>query len=157
YYPGVNGLVFTVPQNVGSGCFQSIAVVTNGSVTSNVAAGSFMPSGGVCQDANTGLDGNSLSTINNGSATRTGFVSIFQSSSQSPGGSTTVSTSAFATFQQTSGGSAFNDSSSTTSVGSCSVSQSLTGSTGTPPTVTGLNAGTITVTPPSGQPFNLGT
>src|SRR5262249_10173235 len=28
YYPGVNGLVFTVPQNVGSGCFQSIAVVT---------------------------------------------------------------------------------------------------------------------------------
>ncbi len=159
YYPGVNGIVFDVPQGVASGCFLSIAVVAkvnNNSVTSNVATASFMPNGGVCQDVYTGLDGNSVSTLNSGGNTRSGFVSIFQSSNQAPGGSTTVTDSAFASFNQTSGVSAFNDSSSTTSVGSCTLIQTLSNSSGGPlPTVTGLNAGTITVTPPSGGTINL--
>jgi uncharacterized protein (TIGR03437 family) len=59
-YPGVNGVIFTVPSTIPAGCFNSVAVVTTVSgvsTVSNVAVGSFMPSGGVCQDAYTGLNG----------------------------------------------------------------------------------------------------
>ena len=159
YYPGVNGIVFDVPPNIGSGCFLSISVVANVNnsfVTSNVAAASFMPNGGVCEDFYTGLDGHSASTLNSGASTNSGFVSIFQASVQSRDGSSSVDTRAFATFQQSNGGSAFNDSASTTSVGSCSLTQSLAGANGTSSSMNGLNPGSITVTPPADQPFLLG-
>ena len=62
-YPGVNGVIFTVPNNAPSGCFVSIAVVTGGSTVSNVPTASFMPNGGVCSDAYTGVTGTQISTL----------------------------------------------------------------------------------------------
>ena len=49
-----------------------VANVNNSFITSNVAAASFMPNGGVCQDSYTGLDGNSISTLNSGIGRRVG-------------------------------------------------------------------------------------
>jgi uncharacterized protein (TIGR03437 family) len=147
-YPGVNGIVFNVPANVPSGCYVSIAVVTGG-VVSNVATGSFMPNGGVCSDAYTGLTGTTISTLAGQSTVRFGSVIVGQTTSPGlNGGSPTTTDVALASFQQVSGTSSVSNGS--ISAESCSLNQALQLG-GAVPVVTGLNAGTVTVTPPSGS------
>jgi hypothetical protein len=158
-YPGVNGVIFTVPSNIPSGCFDSVAVVTTAggvSATSNVAVGSFMPSGGVCQDAYTGLSGNTISTLTQQTSVRAG--SLFVSQETSPGTSGAASTQDLAggVFEQVTGSTSLAGSGEV-SEGSCSLTQTLIAGSSTAPTVTGLNAGTITVIPPGGTAVTLQT
>lgn len=157
-YPGVNGVIFTVPSNVPAGCFESVAVVTTisgVSTVSNVAVGSFMPSGGVCQDTYTGLDGNTISALTQQTNVTIGNLSVSQETSPGTGTPSTLS-AASGLFEQVTGSTSLAGSGEV-SVGSCSLTQSLIASSSTPPTITALNPGTITVTPPGGSAIELQT
>jgi len=154
-YPGVNGVIFTVPSNITPACFNSVAVVTTlsgGSTVSNVAVGSFMPSGGVCQDAYTGLDGKSISTLTQQTNVRAGSLSVSQQTSPVTSAAPSTLNAASGMFQQVAGSTSLAGGSEV-SVGSCSLTQTL--SNITPPTITALNPGTITVTPPGGSAIAL--
>ena len=151
-YPGVNGVVFTVPSNIPAGCFDSVAVVTTvSSVTTagNVPVGSFMPSGGVCQDTYTGLNGNTISTLTQQTNVKTGSLFVFQQTSPS-----STLDAATGLFEQITGSTSF-ASGGEVSVGSCSLTQTLVASNTTAPTVTALNPGTLTITPPGGSAITL--
>ncbi len=155
-YPGVNGVVFTVPSNAPAGCFNSVAIVTtvNGvSRASNLGVGSFMPSGGVCQDANTGLDGNMISTLTQQANVKIGSLSVFQKTSPGTSGALSTISGATGLFEQVTGSNSLAGSAGL-SVGSCSLSETLA-SNATTPTITALNPGTITVTPPGGSAITL--
>lgn len=156
-YPGVNGVIFNVPSNVPAGCFNSVAVVTaiNGvSTVSNVAVGSFMPSGGVCHDTYTGLDGNTISALTQQTNARIGTLSVLQQTSPNTSGAPSTLNSANGVFEQVTGPSSMAGSGQL-SVGSCSLTQTLIVSNSAPPAVTALNPGTITVTAPGGSAITL--
>ena len=158
-YPGVNGAIFTVPSNIPAGCFDSVAVVTTAggvNTTSNVPMGSFMPSGGVCQDAYTGLNGNTISALTQQTNVRAGSLFVSQETSPGTSGAASTQDAASGLFQQVSGSTSLAGSGEV-SEGSCSLTQTLVASNSTPPTVTGLNPGTLTVTPPSGSAVTLQT
>jgi len=154
-YPGVNGVIFKVPSNVPAGCFDSVAVVTtiNGvSTVSNVAMGSFMPGGGVCQDANTGLNGNTISTLTKQTNVNTGTLSVVQQTSSDAGGNQTTINAANGVFEQVAGPISMAGSNEL-SVGSCSLTQTFVAHN--TPTVTGMNPGSISVIPPGGSAITL--
>jgi uncharacterized protein (TIGR03437 family) len=155
-YPGVHILVFTVPQGVPNSCFNPLVIVTGSGnpVDSNTPIVPVMGNGGVCTDAYTGLTGSTISNLTSQTNVRNGSVSVFQSTMPATNGSgSTVMDIAFAGFQQTTGSgyefSAF-------SVGACSLTQSISSSGGSS-TSTGLDAGTVSVTGPSGTPVTLST
>jgi hypothetical protein len=150
-YPGVNGVIFNVPSNAPSGCFVSVTIVIGG-VTSNVGTGSFMPNGGVCNDAAFGVNGTLLSQLGSKGTTNGGSVIVAQiTSPAATGGGTQTLSAAIANFTQSTGGSF--GSGGYVSVGSCIIGETLV--TGTPPTVTGLNPGTITLTTPTGGTITM--
>ena len=155
-YPGVNGVIFTVPSNIPAACFNSVAVVTTvsgASTVSNVAVGSFMPSGGVCQDAYTGLNGNTISTLTQQTNVRTGNLSVFQQTSPGTSGAPATLSAASGLFEQVTGSTSFAGGGEV-SAGSCSLNETLL-PTATPLTITALNPGTVTVTPPGGSAITL--
>jgi hypothetical protein len=151
-YPGVNGVIFNVPGNAPSGCFVSVTIVIGG-VTSNVGTGAFMPNGGVCIEAAFGINGTLLSQLSSKGTTNGGSVIVAQITGPASSGSGTQTlSSAIANFSQSTGGS-FSSSGGYVSLGSCFIGETL--SSGTPPTVTGLNAGTITVATPNSGTVTL--
>jgi uncharacterized protein (TIGR03437 family) len=150
-YPGVNGIIFTVPSGVPQGCEVSIAVVANGMV-SNVPTAAFMPSGGVCQDAYTGLSGTTISSLTGKSTVNSGSVSVIQGTSPSANGTPITADTAMANFTEVTGSSSVTGS-GIVSVGGCTITQTL--SSTTTGSVTGLNPGTIMVTPPGGSAVTL--
>src|SRR5579884_2017556 len=123
-YPGVHIIQFSLCSAVPYGCFVPVPLVTGWGPVTNRPTIPFVDSGGVCNDAYTGLNGNQ---INNASA--------------------------FSFFYKVNGTSSI-EGNSTVSLGSCSLSQ-IVASSDTTTTSTGLNAGTITVTGPSGGPVTL--
>ena len=145
-YPGVHLVVLAIPQGVANGCFVPVAIVTGGQTLSNTPTISVMDNGGVCIDASTGITGSQISQLSGQTTVRTGSVIVGQSTS--PGSGTTAI--AAAGFQQFSG-SAYGGGS--LSVGACSVNETFTG--GATGTTTALDAGTITMTGPSGGPVTL--
>ncbi len=146
-YPGVHIIVATIPSGVPTGCFVPIAIVTGGTTLSNTPTTSIMPNGGVCSEPATGLTGNQLSQLTSQTNYKAGSVIVAQSTS--PGsGTTTVAVAGFQGYS----GSSFSTGGSV-SIGACSVSQTLVGSA--IGTITGLNAGTLTVTPPGGGPITM--
>jgi uncharacterized protein (TIGR03437 family) len=154
FYPGVHIVIFTIPANAPTGCFVPIAVVTGSganAVVSNTPTIPIMPNGGVCQDAYTGLSGSQISTLAGQMTVRSGSVIVGQSTSQTSGSNTTNDI-AIANFQSQTGSGTIG-AGGFVSPGSCALSESLT-SSGSSQT-TGLNAGTITVTPPGGSPITL--
>ncbi|HLH37629.1 MAG TPA: hypothetical protein VKX39_00660 [Bryobacteraceae bacterium] len=151
-YPGVHIIQFTLPSGVPNGCFVPVAVVTGGGTVSNLPTIPFMDSGGVCNDAYSGLNGNQINNLTGQSTVRSGDVFVGQDTGPGSGGPSTQNfASAF--FYKVSGTSSIQDIASV-SLGSCSLSQSVT-SSGSTSTSTGLNAGAITVTGPSGGPVTL--
>ena len=152
-YPGVNGVVFTVPSGV-QGCGVSLVVVAN-NVSSNTGVVSVMPNGGVCQDSFLGIDGNGISGLTGKASVKSGFLSVSQSTSPGQSGSPSTTNGAFGSFQQISGSSTF-ASGNFLSLGSCSLSQTVS-SGGSIPNFVGLDAGTITLTPPGGSAITMQT
>lgn len=150
-------MIFTVPSNAPAGCFNSVAVVTTVSgvsTVSNVGVGSFMPSGGVCQDANTGLDGNTISTLTQQTNVTIGSLSVSQNTSPGTSGAPSTLNEATGIFEQVTGSTSLAGSAEL-SVGSCSLTQTLIASNITPSTITALSPGTVTVTPPGGSAITL--
>jgi len=146
-YPGVHIIVFQVPQGVPNGCFVPIAIVTSGTTLSNTPTMAVMDNGGVCNEPALGLSGSQISQLSTLSNYKTGSVIVGQNTSP---GSGTI-TAAIASFQQYSGTSFYGTGS--VSIGACTVDEVVTG--GAIGTVTGLDAGTVSVTPPGGGAINL--
>lgn len=143
-YPGLNQIVVTVPSGVLPGCNVSLVAVSgSGSslVTSNVTAVAVDPSGASCSDSAFGTNGSTYSTLNGQSTVRSGFVGLLHEASA--GETTDV---ADATFQKVTGVSFGGG--APASVGSCSLLQQVSASTSTS---VGLDAGTISVTGPTGS------
>jgi len=152
-YPGVHIWGVTLPANVPTGCFVSVAAVLGGNVVSNLPALPIAANGGVCRDANTGLDGNAISTLAQQTNVRTGSLSVVQETSPAPGGAPVTVNTATGLFEQVTGSTSVAGGGAI-SVGSCSLTETLIANT-TPPTITPLSPGTITVTPPGGSAITL--
>jgi len=154
-YPGVHIILFTVPQGVSDSCFNPLIVVTgNGNpVDSNPTVMPVMSNGGVCTDTYTGLNGTMVGTLLTQTNVRSGTVFVGQSTGPAAaGGGAQVNDAALANFQQVTNSSFV---SGVASVGACTINQAF--STSGTSTSTGLNAGAVTVTGPSGTPVSLQT
>ena len=158
-YPGVHIFVLTIPQGVPTGCYVPIVAVAtvNGVTTvSNIATLPIRAGGGVCSDPLLGIAGDQVSTLSGQTNLKIGGVNVIQSTSPGLGGGSTTSSLAGASFFQVTG-SSFAGGGGTVSIGGCIVSQTSTSSSGggSTGTVTGLDAGTVTVTPPGGSAITL--
>ena len=147
-YPGVDVIGVTIPANVLTGCWIPVAVVANG-VLGNVSTLPINSGGGACIDAQTGLNGNQISP-SGGQTIRTGLVSVIQSNT--PSGSTrTISSTADAAFEKYTG--LYTPNSNSVSPGGCIVDNLAPATVGD---ITGLDAGVITLSGPSGLSVTLG-
>lgn len=149
-YPGLNQINFTIPANAPTGCNVSLVGVNASGIPTNIVT---LPIGtGTCSDPTFGTNGSTLQTLSGQTTVTTGLVGIIQSTISASTG-TTVTNEAIGNFQSYTG-SAYAYSGGQQSVGSCTINQSATagGATGT---TTGLDAGTITVTNPSGSVATL--
>jgi uncharacterized protein (TIGR03437 family) len=144
-YPGVNQINVTVPANVPTGCGVSVIAV-NGSIVSNGITLPINPGGGVCNDPILGINGTQIANqgTQTGNFTVAG-VSINQSTIPVNGETTNV-TASFDSLQNVSSSTP----SSPFSLGSCIVTTSGGTIGGSIPTITGLDAGAISVTGPGG-------
>jgi uncharacterized protein (TIGR03437 family) len=149
-YPGLNQINVTIPTSVGTGCGISV-VGLSGSIVSNFVNLPIAQGGGVCNDPALGYNGTQLANGGGPSGTyTTASVGIFQSTSTPPiPGQQPEMTGVTADFQSYSGGSS-SAQTSVVSLGSCFVPGPVSLS-GTAPTITGLDAGTITVQGPAGS------
>lgn len=143
-YPGLNQIDVTIPQSVQPGCGVSIIAVS-GSIVSNTVSIPVNVGGGVCSDPALGASSSTVSL--NGGSYKFGSLQIAQETGSGQTGST-----AGGSFIQVAGAESTNGG-GLNSMGNCYVAQSVIGAT-TPGTMTGLDAGTVTVTGPSGtQPL----
>jgi uncharacterized protein (TIGR03437 family) len=144
-YPGVDQINLTIPSTAPTGCWVAVVAVT-GSVISNVVTLPINNGGGACVDVVTGLNGNQVSPTGN-QTLKTGVVTLVHT--VSPGNAGTTS-SANAAFEKYTG--LYNPGKSL-SPGGCTVGPIV----GAPvPSVTGLDAGTITLTGPNGLALTMG-
>ena len=139
-YPGVNQINLTIPSGVAPGCGVSVVAVS-GNIVSNTVTLPVAVGGGVCTDAVTGANGNTITNLAGKSNYNSGSLFILQATS--PGH---VDSAAEAMFQNVQTATSANVS-GITSIGSCTVSTGLNGGSSTS---TGLDAGTISVTGPTG-------
>jgi uncharacterized protein (TIGR03437 family) len=172
-FPGVDQVVITIPQNAPTGCNVSIVLVSGTSSTaSNFITTAVNPNGGTCSDPNSPY---SVTSLTGDSTVSFGFVDITQDVSNSAltglaqtsthirtarpftargprAAAVTTNNDAGGIFESIQGVQLGNYASyHTASVGSCVVYQESLSSITLPPfTETGLDAGNITVTGPSG-------
>ena len=152
-YPGVDQVNVTIPTNVATGCDVSVVAVS-GNVVSNSITLPINAGGGACTDPNLGIGGTTASTLSGKTTVNYGFVGVIESTEPGIGSSSapTTTSTAGGIFQSVSGVQfASTANSGYASIGSCIVTAATTSSsTGTIPTITGLDAGTVTVTGPAG-------
>jgi len=153
-FPGLNQINVTIPSSVATGCGISVVAVTgtgSASVVSNLMTLPISANGGVCVDTGAlGYNGTTLSgtTSNNGSST--GILSIVQTTtpvSGTSGGLVTAAGADFIRYPPTTN--TPNSGGGVTSLGNCSISGTINVTTGTAPTLTGLDAGNITIKGPT--------
>jgi uncharacterized protein (TIGR03437 family) len=145
-YPGVNQINVTVPASVPTGCGVSVVAVSGSgasAIVSNTVTLPIMPGGGTCSDTATGISGSTISNLTGKTNYNSGALFLLQSTSS--GTTQGLADGVFQNVQTTSSSTV----TGITSVGSCTLTTSALGGTVTS-TSTGLNAGTITVTGPSG-------
>jgi uncharacterized protein (TIGR03437 family) len=149
-YPGVDVIIFKIPPSAPDACNVPLLAVT-GSVISNVVVLPIHPGGGTCVES--GITGDQI-LKGTQDTLRTGNLSVLHSSSTNSKGVLTVTDSAAATFYKFTGllagavGRGGN-----VSPGGCSTAP-IVGGVNTI-TLTGLDAGTITYTGPTGPAANL--
>jgi fibronectin-binding autotransporter adhesin len=169
-FPGLNQVDITMPANAPTGCNVSVVGVTAAGEPTNFIT---LPIGnGPCSDPLLGINGGTLTSLSGQTTVNSGVVFIDQETSpqqaadrkqsmphalkRSSGANavaTQVSDIAFADFESYTG-TAYGTGSGSVSIGGCIVEQSF-GSGGGTGTSTGLNAGTITVSNPSGTTETL--
>ncbi len=145
-YPGVDVIIVQIPASVPTGCYVPVVGVV-GNVVSNTVTIPIASNGGVCSDPAFGITGTIISSESGQTTTTSGVVEVVQETSPENG---TVQTNddAFALFDRTTS-SGSSSSSGIVSPGACILNQYVNESSVTS-TSTGLNAGNITVTGPSG-------
>jgi uncharacterized protein (TIGR03437 family) len=172
-YPGVNQINVTIPPNAPAGCNVPVVGVTASGTPTNTVT---IPIGtGSCSDPLLGISGSTFQTLSGNATVNTGILGLFysvepvQADSRKARAATIrpfltakagpaafrprleqagmVDNFAFGDFEQVNG-QLYGAGLSYVSVGACIIDQALT-STGSLPTFTGLDAGTITVTGPS--------
>jgi uncharacterized protein (TIGR03437 family) len=147
-YPGVNQINVTVPASVPTGCGVSVVAVS-GSIVSNTVTLPINPGGGTCNDAITGVNGSQIGTLTGKANYNSGSLFLLQSTSA--GKTTAIADGAFQNIQTASSSTV----TSITSLGSCTMTTSSTSGTIGTTTTTGLDAGTLSVTGPTGsQPLS---
>ena len=162
-YPGVDQIDVTIPTNVPTGCNVSVVAVSgSASVPSNSITIPIASGGGACSDPTFGITGSTIQTLSGKSTLNFGYLALEESTQPGTGASSSPTTteSALGLFESISGVQfAGTASSGYTSLGSCVVNAASTTPTGsgTLPTITGLDAGTITVTGPAGTTQTLST
>ena len=150
-YPGVDVIIFTIPDSVPTGCYVPLAAVT-GNVISNVVVFPIHPGGGSCVEPTLGITGDQI-LQNTQDTLRSGVLGLVQTNSTNSKGVLTVTNSAGASFQKYSGLlSAATGRGGLVSPGGCAVGPL---SAGGPLTQVGLDAGTITFGAPAGPPVTL--
>jgi hypothetical protein len=142
----VNQINVTVPDSVPKGCFVPVAAVT-GNVLSNIVTLPINDGGGTCADLLTGLNGHQVAAAN----VRTGLVSLVQTNNPGSSGAVVLSNSANAAFGRYAG-LAEAATGGIASPGGCVVFPVFVGG---PVTFTGLDAGVITLSGPSGLEVTL--
>ena len=141
-YPGVNQINITIPASAPNGCWISLAAVSGG-VLSNIATLPVNSSGGACIDSVDGLTGNQLAPSSS-QTIKTGLVTI-----QANTMNNVLTNSAGATFEAFTG---FYSPNKGVSPGGCIVDYLKPATIGS---ITGLDAGTITLTGPNGLSLTL--
>jgi uncharacterized protein (TIGR03437 family) len=148
-YQGVDEVVVTVPANSPTGCAVSVSAVSGSgstALTSNFVAIPIATNGGTCVDPLSYVTPTQASTLSGQATVRFGALSIAQLTD-----STGTKDEASGIFYSISGASLTGyQSSSQPSLGSCFVTQSNSATPVNPFTFTGLNAGSISVTGPTG-------
>ncbi len=154
-YPGVDVIIFTIPPSAPNACNVPLLAVT-GTVVSNVVVLPIHQGGGTCVDPGTGgvtITGDQI-LKDTQDTLRTGGLTLLQTNSTNAKGVVTVSSSAGAAFFKDSGllagavGRGGN-----VSPGGCSTAP-ITGGNNTL-TLTGLDAGSVTLTGPAGLAIPL--
>lgn len=147
-YPGLDQINVTIPSNVSTGCAVSVAAVSgtgSTAVVSNFATISIAGGGGTCTDPLAIVSPTESTTLSGQTTVRYGSVVLFKDTSSSG-----TTDEAIAVFESISGIGYSSSSQPRPSYGSCFVTQRSTTTTTNPPTVIGLDAGTITVHGPNG-------
>jgi uncharacterized protein (TIGR03437 family) len=150
-YPGLNQVVVTVPNSAPTGCNVSLVGVTASGMPTNFLT---LPiGGGTCSDTAFGTTGSQYQDLSGKTTVKSGSVFVaHMTSPNSSGSGTTVSDLSMASFQSVSG-SSYGSASGSVSIPGCIVNQTASGGSNT--TSTGLDAGTITLTGPSGSPVTM--
>jgi uncharacterized protein (TIGR03437 family) len=154
-YPGLNQIDVTIPANAPESCYVAVVAVTgSGSslTVSNFGSLAINNGGGECNDPVVGISGSTISTLSGKGTVKDGDVYVAQLVTPTSPTNNTPQTEniAFALFSEVTGGSFGSSSSSAFSIGSCFVTQTISLS-GTLPTFTGLDAGTLSLTGPAGS------
>jgi uncharacterized protein (TIGR03437 family) len=149
-YPGVDQVNVTIPQAIADGCWTTLAAVI-GNMVSNVTALPIHRGGGVCTDAQTGLNGTQISQASGQSTVKSGTLFVVQTNIRANDGTVTVSNLASATFLQVTGADYANT--ENVSTGECMLRQTIVSTT--IPTLTWLDAGSIALNGPSGLAVTL--
>jgi len=145
-YPGVDQINLTIPNSVPTGCWISIAVISGGAI-GNVATLPIRSGGGACVDEFSGLNGNQIAP-SGGRTIRGGLVALGRTNTQAKSGRT-ISDFTDAAFEKYTG---VYQPTYSLSPGSCIV----TYDTPVPiPGITGLDAGSISLTGPGGLSAQL--
>src|ERR1035438_6900095 len=144
-YPGLNQLDVTVPNGVATGCNVSLVGVSAAGVPTNFL--SFPIGNGVCSDPVSGATGTQLQSGSGQGTVNTGIVELLLDTQPASSGGGTQTIGEAAGFFESTTGTSYGSSSGSVSIGGCVVTQSVTTST---TTTTGLDAGSISVTGPSG-------
>jgi uncharacterized protein (TIGR03437 family) len=148
-FPGVDQIVVTIPGNVPTGCYVSLAVVSGSpAVVSNSATIPIAASGKTCSDSDTVLSPSVLQNLSGKSNVKSGALFLGQTT-QIGGGTPTVTSSVGGIFTSVSNYSS-SVGTNVVSIGSCIVHFATTGSASA--TTTPLDAGSgIVVSGPQGS------
>jgi uncharacterized protein (TIGR03437 family) len=152
-FPGVDQVQVTIPTGVPTGCFVGVVAVS-GNIVSNSVTIPVGVAGAPCTDPNIGISSSTSSTLSGKTSVNFGYLSLSQSTAPGTGASAAPVTSSLALAEfQNQTGAAFGSSSggSAASIGSCIVTAPMVLAAGILPTITGLDAGTITVNGPGGS------
>jgi len=142
-YPGVAVLGVTIPPSVATGCFVSVSALID-QTPSNVATLPIASDGGVCHDAYSGLDGKQINQAALGTY-KTGSLRVLQNNSVVSGNPKSSGQATAALLQVST-----SFAPEAPAVGGCLLSPG-SGSV----SVTGLDSGTVTLTPSGGSAVTM--
>ena len=149
-YQGVDQIAVVVPSNAPTGCAVSVAAVSgsgSSAMVSNFVTLPIATNGGTCVDPLSNLNPTQSTTLSGKGTVKFGEIAIAQETDSSG-----TADEAIAIFYSISGSSLTGyQSSSRPSYGSCFVTQSNASTVTSPYTLTGLNAGSVSVQGPNGS------